>query len=122
MSLYSARARPSASNPGPRFAELAGTRTRTRMAPRIPAFSRTGQIGSARRGPAGGNDVIRWTADVEVRARRCAGDRLAEGHERNVALPEKSHERAPLRAVGMHGNIHRVSMIEAQAIVHRRLA
>ena len=31
-SLYSASARPSASKPGPRFAELAGTRTRTRMA------------------------------------------------------------------------------------------
>src|SRR5256886_16293693 len=53
-SLWSAHARPSASNPGPRLADVAGTRTWTRT--RLEPLEEP--VGGQRDGPGGEEDVV----------------------------------------------------------------
>src|ERR671934_2428165 len=61
-------------------------------------------------------------ADVNVRARRLAGDGPAEGQERHAARAQPRDERLSLRAVRMHRDVERMAVIEAETIVRRRLA
>src|SRR2546423_3072470 len=60
-------------------------------------------------------------ADVHVRAGGHAGLGGAEREERDRARAQELHERAALGAVGVHRDVERLVVIEAEAVVHRRL-
>src|SRR5262249_31575466 len=70
----------------------------------------------------GGGTRWRRLADVHVRARRLAGDRAAEGEERYALRAQPRDQRLALGAVGMHRDVERVAVVEAETVVHRRLA
>src|SRR5438093_3312842 len=60
-------------------------------------------------------------ADVHVRAGGHAGLGGAEREKRDRARAQELHERAALGAVGVHRDVERLVVIEAEAVVHRRL-
>src|ERR671930_536412 len=66
-------------------------------------------------------DPVRGPPDVYVRPRRGAGDGEAEGGEGDAGGAQVLHERAPLGAVGAEADVHRVVVVVAPAVVHRRL-
>src|SRR5882724_5478640 len=64
---------------------------------------------------------MRRTPDVNVRSGSRAGDSFTKGQERNAIGPQEAQQCLPLRAIRMKGDIHRVVMIQAPAIVNRTL-
>src|SRR5262249_55403815 len=67
-------------------------------------------------------DSLRRRADVDMRAGGRSGDRPANGYERNALRGEITDQRLSFGAVGMHGDIYSLAVIEAQLVVCRRLA
>src|SRR5262249_22964968 len=59
--------------------------------------------------------------DVDVGTRRDSGPRGAEGQERDALAAQVVYERPSLHAVGMHGDVERLAMVEAEPIVSARL-
>src|SRR3990167_9179821 len=64
----------------------------------------------------------RLLTDVDVRARGGAAERAAERDEGNAGFAEEREERLALRAVGVQRHVERVPVVEAEAVVHGRLA
>ena len=65
---------------------------------------------------------LRRLAHVNVGAGRRAAHGSAEGDERQAGLAQPVHHRAAFRGIGMDRDVDRVAMIEAELVVHRRLA
>src|SRR6185503_4544457 len=61
-------------------------------------------------------------ADVDMGPGGRALNRLAHRHERDALALEIAHQRQALLAIGMHGHVHRVAVIEADAVVGVALA
>ena len=57
-----------------------------------------------------------------VRASSDARDRLAKSEERNACGAQVRHQRLTFCAVGMHGHVNRIAVIESEAVMHRGLS
>src|SRR5262249_34632720 len=67
-------------------------------------------------------DSLRRGADVNMRAGGRSGNCSANGYERNALRGEIIDQRLSFGAVGMHGDIDRLAVIETQLVVCRSLA
>ena len=63
------------------------------------------------------NRAARGQADVKVSAGRRAGNRAANGNERNALRAQEALQGQPFDAVGMNRDIQRIAVIEAQPIM-----
>jgi hypothetical protein len=58
---------------------------------------------------------------MDMRAGGRAGDGPPRRDEGNPLGPQMLHQRSPLGAIGVDGQIERIAMIEAHAVMQRRL-